>query len=328
MHFKRFAVHVRRFYDLSRQSINAWLDDDASSMGASIAYYTVFSIAPLLVIVIAVAGAVWGREAVEGEIVGQLTGLVGIEAAATIQKLLQSATLDGGGLVATLLSLGVLLAGATSAFVELQRALDRIWRRPSAVRKSGIVNMLRSRLLSFGLILGLAFLLIVSLVASAALTAIGRWTSMLLPGTTVALMVLNLTLSLGVTTVLFASIYKLMPQARIAWRDVWVGAAVTAVLFEAGKFLIGLYLGRSGVTSSFGAAGSLAVLLLWVYYSAQIFLLGAEFTWVYASQHGSLKNSPQPAAGPSQNAAFPSAAGQASTSSAATRSPQPHGAHR
>ncbi|MGA0572760.1 YihY/virulence factor BrkB family protein [Variovorax sp. VNK109] len=281
-------MHIRRFIDLSKKSVNAWLDDDASSMGASIAYYTVFSIAPLLVIVIAVAGAVWGREAVQGEIVGQLTGLVGAEAASTIQKLLQSATLDGGGLIATLLGLGALLIGSTSAFVELQRALDRIWRQPSTVQRKGLWNMLRSRVLSFGLILGLAFLLIVSLVASAALAAVGRWTQSMMPGTQIALQLLNLTLSLGVTTILFASIYKLMPTARIAWRDVWTGAAVTAVLFEAGKFLIGMYLGHSSVTSSFGAAGSLAVLLLWVYYSAQIFLLGAEFTWVYASQHGSL----------------------------------------
>ena len=285
----------REFWNIAKKSVKLWLDDDASSMGAAIAFYTVFSIAPLLVIVIAVAGVVWEREAVQGEIVGQIAEVVGRDAAATVQSLLQSSVVSSSSLVATLLSVGVLLIGATRAFAELQRALDRIWRVPPE-RQGGILHTVKTRLLSFGIIFTFAFLLVVSLVASAVLAAVGQWTQNLLPaGAELLLQALNLGVSLCVTTALFASIYKLMPQAPIAWRDVWIGGAVTAVLFEVGKLLIGLYLGKSATVSSFGAAGSLAVLLLWINYSAQIFLLGAEFTYVFASQHGSHKGEPLPA---------------------------------
>lgn len=278
---------LSQFFHISRRSVKSWLDDDASSMGAAIAFYTVFSIAPLLVIVIAVAGVVWEREAVQGEIVEQIGDVVGRDAAGTVQTLLQASAVSGSSLFATLVSIGVLLFGATRAFAELQRALDRIWRVPPE-SKSGIVATVKTRLLSFGIIFTFAFLLVVSLVASAVVAAIGQWTNDLLPaGAELLLQLLNLAISLFVTTTLFASIYRLMPRAAIAWRDVWVGAAVTAVLFEVGKMLIGLYLGKSATVSSFGAAGSLAVLLLWINYSAQIFLLGAEFTYAYASERGS-----------------------------------------
>ena len=278
---------LTHFYQLAKQSVSAWIDDYAPSMGAAISYYTVFSIAPLLIIVIAVAGFVWGREAVQGEIVGQLTGLIGKEGATGIQALIESANQPTQGVVATVISTLVLIVGATTVFAELQSALDRIWQVPQVPKASGIWATLRTRLLSLGFILGLGFLMLVSLVSSAGIAALGGWAKGLLPGWAALLYVINLVFSVGFTTVLFAMIFKLMPQAQVSWRDVWVGAGVTAVLFEIGKTLISLYIGKSSVTSSFAAAGSLVVLLIWVYYSAQIFLLGAEFTWVYANSHGS-----------------------------------------
>ena len=278
----------QHFYLLAKKSVSAWIDDYAPSMGAAISYYTVFSIAPLLLIVIAVAGFVWGREAVQGEIVGQLAGLIGQDGATGVQALIESANKPVKGVVATIVSVIVLIIGATTVFAELQSALDRIWQVPPAQKISSLWATLRTRLLSLGFILGLGFLLLVTLVASAGVAAFGGWANGLLPGWELLPQVINTVISLGIAAVLFAMIFKIMPQAKVSWRDVWVGAAVTAVLFEAGKTLIGLYIGKSGVTSSFAAAGSLVVLLVWVYYSAQIFLLGAEFTWVYAHEHGSL----------------------------------------
>ncbi|MEC5212661.1 membrane protein [Polaromonas sp. CG_9.5] len=286
---------LTHFYQLAKQSVSAWIDDYAPSMGAAISYYTVFSIAPLLIIVIAVAGFVWGREAVQGQLVGQLTDMIGKEGATGIQALIESANQPTQGLVATVISTLVLIVGATTVFAELQSALDRIWQVPQAPKAGGIWATLRTRLLSLGFILGLGFLMLVSLVSSAGIAALGGWAKGLLPGWAVLLYVINLVVSVGFTTVLFAMIFKLMPQAQVSWRDVWVGAGVTAVLFEIGKTLISLYIGKSSVTSSFAAAGSLVVLLIWVYYSAQIFLLGAEFTWAYANAHGSRvgkKNNP------------------------------------
>ncbi len=272
---------------LIRKTVQAWLDDRAPSMGAAISYYTVFSIAPLLLIVMAVAGLIWGHEAIEGEVARQLTGLLGAEAARGVQALVRSADHPREGALASGLSLGALLVGATTMFAELQSALDRIWQVPGRATASGWWALLRSRLLSLGFILGLGFLLAVSLVLSAAISAFGQWAQGRLPAYETVLHLANTAVSLAVGTLLFALLFKLLPQARIAWRDVWVGAFVTAVLFEAGKLLIGLYIGKSSLSSSFAAAGSLVVLLVWVYYSAQIFLLGAEFTWVYAHEHGS-----------------------------------------
>lgn len=284
-----------RYGLLVRKSVTAWLDDYAPSMGAAISYYTVFSIAPLLLLVMAVAGFVWGREAVEGELIRQLAGMLGEDGARGVHALVQSANKPGQGLVASAVSFVVLLVGATTVFAELQSALDRIWCVPERQKLSGLWATLRARLLSLGLILGLGFLLAVSLVFSAGVAALGRWASDLLPGSEALLQVANTAVSLSISLLLFAMIFKLMPRASVAWKDVWVGAAVTAVLFEVGKVLIGLYIGKSSVTSSFAAAGSLVVLLIWVYYSAQIFLLGAEFTWVYAHEHGSRKQKlPQP----------------------------------
>ena len=275
---------ITNIFALSEKAVTAWIDDYAPSMGAAISYYTIFSLAPLLVIVIAVAGSVFGREAVEGQIVAQLSGLIGQDGATAVQGLIKSASDPAKGLLASIISLVVLIVGATTVFAELQSALDRIWHVPEKAKPSGVWGLLRSRLLSFGLVLGLAFMLMVSLVVGAGIAAFGNWTSRIAPGWEILLQVINTVVSLMTTTLLFAMIYKLMPSVKIAWRDVWVGAAVTAVLFEVGKLLIGLYIGKSGVTESFAAAGSLVVLLAWVYYAAQIFLLGAEFTRVYATE--------------------------------------------
>jgi len=287
---RRLAVHallapeaMRRLWQLVKDSVAAWIDDYAPSMGAALAYYALFSIAPLLVIVIAIAGFVFGAEAAQGAIVAQLEGLLGEEGATAVEGLLRSASEPGRGVVATIVGAVTLVIGATTVFAELQSALDRIWEVPSAERPSGLWSLLRQRLLSFGMILVLGFLMLVSLVLSAALAALGEWWgAFFAAGWEAVLHAVNFSVSFGLATGLFAAIYKMMPRADIAWRDVWVGALVTALLFTIGKFLIGLYLGKSGVTSGFGAAGSMVVLLIWVYYSAQIFLLGAEFTWVYA----------------------------------------------
>jgi membrane protein len=279
---------------LAVQSAKSWIDDYAPSMGAAISYYTVFSLAPLLVIVIAIAGAVFGREAVQGLISDQISGLVGVRGAEMVEGLVARASDTDRGLVAGLISLVVLLVGATTVFAELQSALDRIWKVPEAKKPSGIFGVLRARLLSFGLILGVAFLLMASLVVSAGLAAFGTWAGHLLPGSEALLHLLNLVVSLSILTVLFAMIFKLMPSTDVRWRDVWVGAFVTALLFEVGKTLIGLYIGKSGMTESFEAAGALVILLAWVYYAAQIFLLGAEFTKAYADAHGSLSGPRKP----------------------------------
>ena len=283
----------RRIWKLVNESVFAWIDDYAPSMGAALAYYTLFSIAPLLVIVIAIAGLVFGTEAAQGAIVGQLEGLIGHEGAVAVQGLLKSANEPAQGIVATTVGGVTLLIGATTVFAELQSALDRIWEVPSAEKTSGIWSLLRQRLLSLGMVLVLGLLMLISLVLSAALAALGTWWGGFFDEWVIALHLINFVVSFALITGLFAAIYKMMPRATIAWHDVWIGAVVTALLFTAGKFLIGLYLGKSGVTSAFGAAGSLVVLLVWVYYSAQIFLLGAEFTWVYAHQSGSRRRTSQ-----------------------------------
>jgi len=277
------------FYNFMKEAIQAWIDDYAPSMGAALSYYTLFSIAPLLLIVISVAGLVFGEEAARGHISSTLSSFMGSEGAIAIEGLLKSVSLHNQGIAGTLIGMALLLAGATSVFAELQNALDRIWRAPERNKPSGLFGLLRARMMSFGLILGLGFLMIVSLIASAALAALGEWWAPLFGGWDIVLQGVNFVVSFGLVTTVFAMIYKFMPSVRIAWRDVWVGAVATAALFTVGKFLIGLYIGKSGVTSGFGAASSIVLLLVWVYYSAQIFLVGAEFTWVYAHRFGSRK---------------------------------------
>ena len=269
-------------------SIKAWMDDYAPSMGAALSYYTLFSVAPLLLIVIAIAGMAFGQDAARGQIFWQLHELVGEGGATAIQSLLESVNRPAEGIAATLIGFILLGVGATTVFAELQDALDRIWRAPARNKTSGIVGLLRARLLSFGLILCIGFLLIVSLLLSAAVAALGKWSSAIM-GWELLAQAINLMVSFALTAAIFAMIYKFMPRAHVQWKDVWIGACVTALLLAIGKLLIGIYIGRSGVVSGFGAAGSLVVVLVWVYYSAQLFLLGAEFTWVYAHTFGSRK---------------------------------------
>jgi len=296
-------IRPRQAWPLLKEATQAWSDDYAPSMGAALSYYTLFSIAPLLLIVIAVAGWVFGDEAVRGELTGSLQYLMGEEGAKAIEGLLASVSNPKDGIIASVIGVFVLLLGATTVFGELQNALDRIWRAPVRDDIGSVWRLLRSRLLSLGMILGIAFLLMVSLVLDSALQVLGRvWGT----GPLQAIgQVLNLLVGFGLTTTIFALIYKLIPRAKIHWHDVWVGAAVTAILFTVGKFLIGLYIGRSAVASSFGAAGSLVVVMVWVYYSAQIFLLGAEFTWVYAHEYGSRKGEPRPGRAPLVEPATP-----------------------
>jgi membrane protein len=278
---------LRDYWSMVTQALKAWNDDYAPSMGAAIAYYTVFSLAPLLIIVIAVAGLVFGPEAARGEIVYQLRGLVGEGGAKAVEDLLASASQPDTSVFASALGLLTLFIGATSVFAELQSALDRIWRAPAIKQPSGVLLILRARVMSFGIIGAIGFLLLVSLVFGAALSAVGKWGESMFPAGLTVLQWLNTLFAFAMTTVLFAMIYRILPRARIAWKDVWIGSMVTSALFTLGKYLISLYIGQAGVSSGFGAAGSLIVILVWVYYSAQIFLLGAEFTWVYAHRHGS-----------------------------------------
>jgi membrane protein len=281
-------MDVKSAFGLVKESFKEWQEDGALDLGAALAYYTIFSIAPMLLVVIAVAGWVWGREAVQGQLVGQMQGLLGTQGAEAIQGMIANAGKhgSGSGLLATIVGLATTLFGATGVFVQLQNALNRIWDvepKPGG----GIWGFVKNRLLSFGMLLGIGFLLLVSLVLSAAMGSIDRWAESLGGAGQVLARILAFGVSFAVVTLLFAMIYKFLPDVKIAWRDVAIGAAVTALLFTIGKFLIGLYLAKSSVASGYGAAGSLVILLLWTYYSAQIVFLGAEFTQVYASRYGS-----------------------------------------
>lgn len=292
---------------LARDAVSAWVDDDAPGMGAALAYYTLFSVAPLLLIVIAVAGLVFGEEAARGEIMGQLSDLLGRDGARVVEDLLGSVNRPGAGALATLAGLGMLLVGATTVFAQLQASLDRIWRAPEAPQTPGWWGWLRRRLLSLGMVMGLGFLLMVSLTVSALLSALGRWWApWFSEGTVLLLQLINTLVSLVLLAAIFAMIFKWMPRVRVAWRDVWMGALITAVLFTLGKSLIGLYIAYSGVASAYGAAASLVLLLLWVYWSAQIILLGAEFTWVWANRCGSHQTPPEVGPLPAEAAGHPS----------------------
>lgn len=273
-------------WELTTATFNEWVDDKCPRLGAALSYYTIFSLAPMLIIAIAVAGLVFGEEAARGQIVGQLQGLVGVEGGKAIETMLQSVSKPSTGIIATIIGVVTFMLGATTAFAELQDALNTVWEvQPKPGQ--GVKGMLRGRVLSFGILLGVGFLLLVSLVLSAALTAVTTFMGGFVPAFKFAAHLMNFVLSFGVITVLFAMIYKILPDVKLAWRDVWMGAAVTSLLFSLGKFLIGLYLGAGSVGSAYGAAGSLVVLLVWIYYSAQIMLLGAEFTQVYADRFGS-----------------------------------------
>jgi membrane protein len=273
-------------WTLLKESFKEWKDDDALQLGAALAYYTIFSLAPMLLIAISVAGLVWGREAAQGEIVRQIDQLVGKQGAAAIQTMLANAHRSGSGVLGTVIGLITILFGATGVFAQLQSSLNQIW-DVEAKPGQGIWSFLRTRILSFGMVLGIGFLLLVSLVASAAIAALDNYASGLFPGAEVLIGIVSAVLGLALITLLFAMIFKFLPDVKIGWRDVWIGAAVTSLLFLIGKVLIGLYLGNSSVASTYGAAGSLVILLLWIYYSTQILFFGAELTQVYAARYGS-----------------------------------------
>src|SRR5687768_860960 len=263
----------------------AWWFDDALRLGASLAYYTLFAIGPVLLVAVAIAGLVFGPEAVRGEIVGQLDGLIGREGAMAVQALLEGAAQRQAGVFATVVGSFAFLIAATGAFLELQVALNTIWRvkpKPGLYLKSLLIDRLRS----FGLVVAVGFLLLVSLVITAALAALSEWISRRAPGFPAVLSVLSVLVSLVVTSGLFAMLFRFLPDVRLYWKDVATGAVVTAVLFMIGQQAIGLYLGQGAITTSYGSAGSVMILLLWVYYSCQILLYGAEFTRVWAARHG------------------------------------------
>ncbi|HEY3855427.1 MAG TPA: YihY/virulence factor BrkB family protein [Verrucomicrobiae bacterium] len=274
---------VSRFF---KEVFDAWSDVKSPRLGAALAFYTIFAIAPLVLLTISVAGMWFGPERARDELFNQLNGLVGSEGGRAIQSLVAAANQPKVGLWATIGALGTLVAGATGVFVELQDALNTIW---GVQRKTGqgLRYLIKDRLLSFGMVLAIGFLLLVSLILDAGLSALGAFASSFAPAAHIIWTGINFAASLFVITMLFAVIYKGLPDVDIAWRDVWMGAFVTAILFNVGKFLIGYYLGRSSMVSIYGAAGSFIVLLMWIYYSSQIFFFGAEFTRVYAETTGS-----------------------------------------
>lgn len=279
-------MKARDFWIWGRDSVQGWMDDNASSMGAALAYYTIFSLAPLLMMVIALAGLVFGDDQARDALLEQFESLIGRSGAQAVRAILFSAHDLHGGLVSVAISALTLFIGATTVFAELQRDLDHIWRAEKP-RRSTVVNLLLTRLLSLGMILGIGFLLVVSLAVSAIISSIGTFWGQWLGDLQTVLQIINFLISFGVTTILFALIYKVLPNVNVAWSDVWLGAALTSILFVLGKFIIGLYIGKSAISSSFGAAGALVVLIVWIYYSAQIFLLGAELTFVYSCNWGS-----------------------------------------
>lgn len=279
-------MKISSFWSLLRETFQAWQTDKVPLWAAALAYYTAFSLAPLLVIAIAIAGAVFGQEAARGEVVGQIQGLVGKQGAEAIQAMLQNTQQPGsGGLLATVVGVGALLLGASGVFGQLQDAMNAIWGvEPKPGR--GVRFLLQNRFMSFAMVLVIGFLLLVSLVLSAALAALSAFLGNLFPDLTIISRLLNFFISLGVMITLFALIYKVIPDVKVPWRYLWTGAIFTAFLFNVGKFLIGVYLGSGSVSSTYSAAASLGIILLWVYYSAQILLFGAEFTKVYAQRYG------------------------------------------
>lgn len=279
-------MNPRDIFALLKDTVAEWNEDHAPRLGAALAYYTIFSIAPLLIIAVAIAGFVFGRDAAQNELVNQLQGLIGQQGAEAIQTMVANAGRPSAGIIATIIGIVTLLFGASGVFSELQGALNTIWGvEPKPDR--GWKGILRDRLLSFLLVLGTGFLLLASLVLSSVLSAIGSYFQTLLPGSNILWQILNFVIALAITTLLFAMLYKLIPDVEVAWSDVWIGALATALLFSIGRFLIGLYLVNSSTTSVYGAAGSLVIVLIWIYYSAQIIFFGAEFTQVYANKYGS-----------------------------------------
>jgi len=291
-------MNLKGLWMLARDAFFKWIDDNPFQMGAALAYYTLFSIAPLLLIAIAVAGSVFGREASQDQIIGAIQDLVGVQSARAIQAIIESAgQRPDSGFFASVIGMMFLLLGAGGVVGQLQDSLNTIWRVVPKTSR-GIMGFLHNRLVSYSMVLRVGFLLVVSLVISAILTTVSGIVGGFLPIDAATAHILDLVVSFAFITLLFAVIYKFVPDVRVEWRDVWIGAATTSLLFSVGKFLIGFYLGYSTVTSIYGAAGSLVTLLLWVYYSSLMFFFGAELTQVYATRYGSKVTSAENAQSP------------------------------
>jgi membrane protein len=279
-------MNVKAILGLFQETFQEWSKDKASRLSAALAYYTIFSIAPLLIIVIAIAGAVFGEEAASGQIFAQIQGLVGEAGAKLIQEAIKNASQPKQGAIASIISVVVLIFGATGLFTELQDALNTIW---EVEQKPGraVKNMVRNRFLSFAMVLGIGFLLLVSLIISGVLAVLVGYFNNLIPGIAFIWQIVNFLVGFAISTVLFGLIFKVLPDVKITWSDVWIGAAITSILFSFGRFLLGQYLGNGSFGSTYGAAGSVVVVIAWVYYAAQILFFGAEFTQVYARRYGS-----------------------------------------
>lgn len=285
-HKKRAGFKGKAIGDLCREAYQEWRNDNAPTLGAALAFYTTFSLAPLLIIVIAVLGFVIGQDTVQAEILTRLQELIGPQGAHAVKVMIKALYPPGTGLIATAVAIGLILFGSTSAFVMLTQALNLMWGvKPNP--KVDVWDIIKVRLLAFGMILVLGLILLLSLVLTASLVILGGFIEQLVSIPIALFRLVDFIFSLGLVTLLFALVYKVLPDVKIAWTDVWIGSALTAVLFTLGKFLLGLYFARSRTISAYGAAGALAVILLWVYYSAQILFLGAEFTKVYARRRQS-----------------------------------------
>lgn len=284
---ERMGMKPKNLLEIFKQTFKEWNEDKAPRLAAALSYYTVFSLAPLLVLVIAITSFIIGNNVdIRNEIMRHLQGLVGPQGAEIVSTLIERNSQPGSGILATIIGIVTLLLGATGVFGQLQDALNTIWEvKPKAGR--GILGMLKDRFLSFTMVLGTSFLLLVSLVISTALAFLNQFFTDWLDGLGVLAQMINIIVSIGVVTVIFAMIFKFLPDVKIRWADVWIGSLFTAVLFTIGRILLSIYLGNSATTSAYGAAGSLVVLLLWVYYSSQILFFGAEFTQVYARMYGS-----------------------------------------
>jgi membrane protein len=284
-------VTPRAVWVLVKETASKWSDINAPRLAAALAYYAMLSIAPLLVLSIAIAGMVFGQQAAEGRIVSELEGIVGQQGGAAIQELLAHSSHLSSGLAALVIGILLLVYGASSVFGELRDSLNLVWGLKTTTGP-GVMGVIRNRLASFAMVVGIGFLLLVSLLFSAAIAAAGKFFGGLIPFPEAVLHAANAVVSFVAVTTLFALLYKVIPEVQIEWRDVWIGAAVTSALFSLGKLLIGLYIGKAGVGSAYGAAGSMVAFLIWVYYSAQIFFLGAEFTHAFSQRHGSRAGMP------------------------------------
>ena len=281
-------MSIKRTFRLLKETFQEWNDDKASRLAAALAYYTVFSLAPLLVIVLAIAGFFFDQGTVQEQVTAQIQSMMGPDSADLVTTALENANRPGqnSSLIASIISIVLLIFGASGVFAQLQQSLNVVW-DVEAKPDNAAKGFIRQRLLSFAMVLTIGFLLAVSLVLSTVLSALSAYMTDLLPGLDSLWQLVNFALSLGILTLLFALMYKYVPDVEISWGDVWFGAAITSLLFTIGKFALGLYLGNSGFASTYGAAGSVIIILAWVYYSAQILFFGAEFTQVYARRYGS-----------------------------------------